>query len=107
MPLANAPAIPGLLQMGLGLYAYLLPLLIYVLWTTLALWDLSNRTDAGRWGVLRWTLAIYGLPFVGAALYLLTGARSVPGRLKATALAGALGVYLAVLGLGATLGGLS
>ncbi len=36
---------PSNLQMILGLYAYLLPLLLYVLWTTLALWDLGRRAE--------------------------------------------------------------
>ena len=35
--------LPSTLQMLLGLYAYLLPMLLYVLWSTLALWDLGQR----------------------------------------------------------------
>ena len=34
--------LPGNIQMILGLYAFLLPLLLYAVWTTLALWDLDS-----------------------------------------------------------------
>ena len=39
---------PANLQMILGLYAFLLPLLLYVVWTTLALWDLGRRPRRRR-----------------------------------------------------------
>lgn len=107
MPLSTAPSHPGLLLMLVGLYAYLLPLLIYVLWTTLALWDLGRRADlmAGRrW---TWTGIVYVLPFAGAAAYLLAAAPGLPGRLKGLAIGGALGVYLATLGVGVLVGGVS
>ena len=40
--------LPGRFQMILGLYAFLLPLLLYVLWTTLAFWDLGRRAETRR-----------------------------------------------------------
>jgi len=98
--------LPGSLQMLLGLYAYLLPLLLYVLWSTLALWDLGRREDAAAAPVWIWTLAIFALPFVGALGYLFFGGTRLAPRLKLLALGGGA-AYLAVLALGASIGGIS
>ena len=64
-------ALPTVLQMLLGLYGYLLPTLLYVLWSTLALWDLGRRAEARPTFTWGWTLAIFLVPFVGAIAYLL------------------------------------
>ena len=73
--------LPSNLQMFLGLYAYLLPLLLYVLWSTLALWDLGQRNELTTTAVWIWALLIFALPFVGALGYLfLGGARLAPRR---------------------------
>lgn len=99
--------LPGTSQMLLALYAYLLPLLLYAVWSTLALWDLGRREDltAGKaWG---WALAIYLLPFVGAAAYLLIGSRRIGARTRLMTLGGGAAIYVLALALGSTLGGLS
>jgi Phospholipase_D-nuclease N-terminal len=91
---------PSTLQMLLGLYGYLLPMLLYVLWTTLALWDLGKRGDLGRGAVWCWTLAIFLLPFIGPIAYLLVAGGHIPARLRITALGGGVGAYAVVLLLG-------
>ncbi len=99
---------PSSLQMILGLYAFLLPLLLYVLWTTLALWDLGRRseTTATATATWVWSFLILALPFVGALAYLfLSGTRLAP-RIKLIALGGGA-AYLAVLALGISIGGVS
>ncbi len=58
--------LPGNFQMILGLYAFLLPLLLYVLWTTLALWDLGRRAEATATATWVWVFLILALPFLGA-----------------------------------------
>src|SRR6185312_1049729 len=78
--------LPGSLQMLLGLYAYLLPLLLYVLWSTLALWDLGRREDAAAAPVWIWTLAIFRRPRVGALGYLLFGGTRPAPRINLLAL---------------------
>ena len=98
--------LPGSLRMSLGLYAYLLPLLLYVLWSTLALWDLGRREDAAAARVWIWSLAIFALPFAGALGYLFFGGTRLTPRVKLLALGGAA-AYLVILALGAFIGGIS
>jgi hypothetical protein len=97
---------PGNLQMILGLYAYLLPLLLYVLWSTLALWDLGRRDELGATAVWIWALSIFALPFVAALGYLFFGGTRLATRVKLLALGGGA-AYLIVLALGASIGGIS
>ncbi len=96
--------LPTTLQMLLGFYGYLLPMLLYVLWSTLALWDLGMRTDLSRGAVWSWTLAVFLLPFVGPIAYLLISGRRIPSRIRVAALGGGAGIYGAVLLLGVICG---
>jgi hypothetical protein len=97
--------LPTHLQMLLGLYAYLLPLLLYVLWTTLALWDLGRRDDLGTAAVWLWVIAAFALPFAGPLAYLLFAGPKLAARVKLIALGGAV-AYLLVLGAGSMIGGI-
>lgn len=98
--------LPSNLQMLLGLYAYLLPLLLYVLWSTLALWDLGRRDALGTAAVWIWAFAIFALPFAGALGYLLFGGARLAPRVRLLALGGGA-AYLVVLALDAASGGIS
>jgi len=93
-------------QMLLGLYAYLLPLLLYVLWSTFALWDLGRRNDLPATAVWIWALAIFALPFAAALAYLFFGGARLAPRVKLLALGGGA-AYLLILVLGASIGGIS
>jgi hypothetical protein len=97
---------PGSLQMILGLYAYLLPLLLYVLWSTLALWDIGRREELPTAAVWLWGLSIFALPFVAALGYLFFGGAKLAPRVKLLALGGGA-AYLLVLAVGASIGGIS
>jgi hypothetical protein len=100
-------ALPGTLQMLLGLYAYLIPLLLYGVWSTLALWDLGKspaRSAAAVWG---WTAAIFLLPFLGPALYAALGGGGLSARMKWTAFGGGAALYVVVLLMGAAAGGVA
>jgi Phospholipase_D-nuclease N-terminal len=98
--------LPGSLQMLLGLYAYLLPLLLYALWSTLALWDLGHRDELTPPVVWLWALAIFALPFLGALAYLFLGGSRLAPRVRMLALGGSA-AYLLILALGASIGGIS
>lgn len=91
---------PSAFQMLLGLYGYLLPVLLYVLWSTIALWDLGKRGDLGRVAIWGWTLALFLLPFAGPIAYLLVAGGHIPARLRITALGAGAGAYAVVLLLG-------
>jgi hypothetical protein len=98
--------LPSNFQMILGLYAFLLPLLLYVLWTTLALWDLGRRPETTATGTWVWVFLILALPFVGALGYLFLSRTQLTSRIKLIALGGGA-AYLLVLGLGISIGGVS
>jgi hypothetical protein len=98
--------LPSSLQMLLGLYAYLLPLLLYVLWSTLALWDLGRREELTATAVWIWALLIFALPFVGALVYLFVGGATLAPRVRLLALGGGA-AYLLILALGSFIGGIS
>ncbi len=106
----NNPAIPtapGFLVQLLGLYAYLLPVLLYVLWSTLALTDLSRQSDRPALRRILWSAAVFFIPYLGAAGYLLYAAPLTPRSQVRTVLGGGLAAYLLVLLVGRTVGGLS
>jgi hypothetical protein len=98
---------PSLLQMLLGLYGFLLPLLLYVVWSTLAFWDLGRRNDVSATAVWGWALAIFLLPLLGALAYLLIGGGQVSRPLKLVTVGGGAAVYLVVLAVGAAIGGIT
>jgi hypothetical protein len=98
--------LPSNFQMILGLYAYLLPLLLYVLWSTLALWDLGQRAETTVTATWVWTLVILALPFAGALGYLFFGGTRLTARIKLIALSGGV-AYLLILALGIAVGGVS
>jgi Phospholipase_D-nuclease N-terminal len=98
--------LPTGLQMLLGLYAYLLPMLLYVLWSTLALWDLARREEIAAAKLWIWAFLIFAVPFLAALAYLLIGGTSLKPRVKMLALGGGA-AYLLVLALGAGIGGIS
>ncbi len=101
------PPAPSLLQMLLGLYGFLLPLVLYVVWSTLALWDLGRRRDARAGTVWAWTLAVFLLPFAGALGYLVTAGGTLSRPLRLAAIVGGVAVYGLVLIVGAGIGGIS
>jgi hypothetical protein len=104
---ATTPAGPSTLQMLLGLYAYLLPLLLYVAWSALALWDIGRRKDLGTAAIWGWVLAIFVVPLLGAAAYLLAGANQISRPLKLATVVGGAAAYVVVLLAGASIGGIS
>jgi hypothetical protein len=82
-----------------GVYDYLLPLMLYCAWSTLAFLDLARAPEHDRARVLRWSATVLLLPLVGAAAYLLT-ARSELGRpMRLVAVLGGIVVVAAAAAL--------
>jgi hypothetical protein len=74
-------------QLWFVVYVYLLPILLYGVWASLALMDLMDSKQAS----LLAALSVILLPLVGGAWYLLRRARSLsPTARVATVLIGAL-----------------
>ena len=88
-----------------GLYAYLLPFVLYAAWVTIALWDLF-RSGRPKGGVIGWTAAILLIPFLGVILYYLFGNSQIPAWQRMTLVFGGLGAYLVILAVGALVGGI-
>jgi hypothetical protein len=104
---ATALAGPSSVQMLLGLYGFLLPLVLYVVWSALALWDIGRRTELRTGAVWGWALAIFAVPALGAAAYLLVGSAQISRQLKLATVAGGVAAYGLVLALGSAIGGIS
>lgn len=89
-----------------GLYAYLLPFVLYAAWVGIALWDLARRDDVGKGKVIAWTAVILLIPFVGVIAYHLFSASPIPRWQRLTYVLGGLAAYLVIFGLGAVIGGI-
>lgn len=89
-----------------GLYAYVLPLVLYTSWVVIAIWDLSRRDDAGRGRAIGWMAVILIIPFLGVIAYYVFGRSSIPVWQRWVFLAGGMAVYALFLGLGMVVGGI-
>ncbi len=89
-----------------GLYAYVLPLVLYTSWVVLALWDLSRRENLSRGKVIAWMAAVMVLPFIGVIAYFVFGKSTIPAWQRWTFMAGGMLVYVVFLGLGLVVGGI-
>ena len=89
-----------------GLYAYVLPLVLYTSWVVLALWDLARREDIGRGKVVGWMAAVLIVPFLGVIVYFIFGKSSIPSWQRWVFMAGGMAVYALFLGLGMVVGGI-
>lgn len=89
-----------------GLYAYLLPFVLYAAWVGIALWDLARRDEIGKSGVIGWTAAILVVPFVGVVAYHLFSRSPIPRWQRLTYVVGGVAAYGLILGVGALVGGI-
>ena len=98
MGLPLAAASPAALL--IGLYGYAFPLILYVSWVVLALWDLARREDLSGRRRLGWTAAVLVLPLAGPIGYLLAGGSQVPRGMRLFLVFGGIAVYAALATLG-------
>ena len=80
----------------LGLYGYVLPLVLYASWVAISLWDLVRReglTDGKRMG---WMTVVLLVPFLGPPIYLLAGGSPIQRSIRLFLVFGALAIYLLV-----------
>lgn len=89
----------------LGLYGYVLPMVLYAAWVGIAIWEIIRRDDLSRGAGVGWMLAILAIPFLGVIAYYILGRSQIPAAYRWVLLAGGLGVYLLVLVLGLFVGG--
>lgn len=90
----------------LGLYAYVLPLVLYAAWVVIAVWEIiTRRDDLGRGAGVGWVLLILVVPFLGVIAYYVVGNSQIPRAYRWVLLAGGMGAYLLFLVLGLVVGG--
>jgi plastocyanin len=89
-----------------GLYAYLLPFVLYAAWVALALWDLARREDLSRGATIGWTAVVLVVPFLGVIAYHAFGKSQIPGWQRLTFVGGGFAAYLVILVVGALVGGI-
>lgn len=91
----------------IGLYAYVLPLVLYAAWVVIAVWEIiTKRDDLGRGAGIGWILVILIVPFLGVIAYYIFGNSQIPTAYRWVLLAGGMGAYLLFLVLGLLVGGL-
>jgi hypothetical protein len=91
----------------LGLYAYVLPVVLYAAWVAIAVWEIvARRQDLSRGVGIGWILAILVIPFLGVIAYYVVGRSQIPAAYRWVLLAGGVGVYVLFLVLGMFVGGL-
>jgi hypothetical protein len=90
----------------LGLYAYVLPLVLYAAWVVIAIWEIiTKRDDLGRGVGIGWILVLLVVPFIGVIAYYTFGKSQIPAAYRWVLLVGGMGAYLLFLLLGLVVGG--
>jgi hypothetical protein len=93
-------AAPNVGEVLLGIYGYLLPLILLATWMTLAVWDLMRRTNLSRGRVLMWLGIVFVVPVVGVIAYYAFGRSEIPGWMRGALIGGGLAAYAIILALG-------
>ena len=90
----------------IGLYAYVLPMVLYAAWVVIAVWEIiTRRDDLSRGAGIGWILVILIVPFLGVIAYYILGKSEIPAAYRWVLLAGGMGAYLLFLVLGLFVGG--
>jgi plastocyanin len=96
-----APTWWGLL---LATYAYLLPLILYVAWVSIGIWDIVRREHLGRGRQILWMAVLLLVPFLGPIIYFAAGGSPIPASLRTMLVVGGLGIYIAIAVLAFVIG---
>jgi hypothetical protein len=104
MPSLFSVAVPiSLFQIWFVVYLYLLPFLLYAVWASLALMDLSEPGEGpARFG---WGAFVILVPLLGGAWYLLSSARTLKRSARVAIVLAGLIVWLLPLAVGLWLAG--
>ncbi|MFP4636365.1 MAG: right-handed parallel beta-helix repeat-containing protein, partial [Nitriliruptoraceae bacterium] len=95
--IGGVPFGTGALPTVYAVLGWALPFGLFAAWLALALVDLARREDLNRGGTVGWTAGVLLVPFVGAAGYLLAGRSTLPAVVRWLAVAGGLGLVVALL----------
>jgi hypothetical protein len=96
-----APTWWGLL---LATYAYLLPLILYVAWVSIAIWDLVRQEEVSSRMRMGWMAVVLLVPLLGPVLYYILARSPIPRSLRTMLVAGGLGIYIVIAVLAIIIG---
>jgi plastocyanin len=88
----------------IGLYGYALPLILYSAWVSIALWDLVRQDAVPNRIRIAWMAAVLLVPVLGPIAYFALGRSPIQPSLRLMLVAGGLGVYLLLAGIGFAVG---
>lgn len=97
---------PGFWQLILGIWGYMLPILLLASWLALATWDLARREDLDRRATVLWFVAIFAIPFLGVIAYHSFGRSAIPAWMRGTLVGGGFALWVVFVGVAAFIGGL-
>ncbi len=98
-------AAPTWWSLLLGVYAYLLPLILYVAWVSIALWDLIRQDALSNRRRIGWMAIVLLVPLLGPILYYVIGRSPIPRSLRAMLVAGGMAIYILIAALAIVVGG--
>jgi hypothetical protein len=82
-----------------GLYAYVLPLILYSAWVSIALWDLVRQEAVPNRTRILWMLVVLMVPLLGPIAYYAFGRSPIQRSLRLMLVAGGLAIYVAITAL--------
>jgi hypothetical protein len=88
----------------IGLYAYVLPLILYSAWVSIALWDLVRQDAVPNRTRVLWMLIVLVIPLAGPIAYYAFGRSPIQRSLRLMLVAGGLAIYVALTALAIGLG---
>jgi plastocyanin len=83
----------------ISVYGYLLPLILYASWVSIALWDLVRREDLTTGRRLGWMTGILLIPLAGPIAYFVVGRSAISPAVRGMLVGGGLIVYAVVAGV--------
>ena len=87
-----------------GLYAYVLPLILYSAWVSIALWDLVRQEAVPNRTRIVWMLVVLVVPLLGPIAYYAFGRSPIQRSLRLMLVAGGLVIYVAITALAISVG---
>lgn len=97
---------PGWWQLLLGIWGYLLPILLLSSWVALATWDLVRRDDLGHRTTILWFVVVFAVPFLGVIAYHAFGRSRIPAWMRGVLVGGGFALWAVVVGVAAFIGGI-
>ena len=80
-------------------YGYVLPLILYASWVSVATWDLVRREEVSPGRRAGWMALVLLVPLLGPIAYFALGRSPIPGSLRLMLVVGGLGIYVLVAAL--------